>query len=339
MLLNEYSLLQKEIGFALLSDATLCFEGKDVQKFLQGALSNDLKLLKPNHGLSAFFLTTKGRWVAYLKLLEKNGKVFANTSPIEAKNLEENIKNLILFSDSSLQNLTGDYQWILAIGAQTENFLQDVLKIKLNSQDFSHQTFSFENKEIDVLRDNSWIFPAFLVLISKGDLPYFIQKIQNFKLSQMSPAPFPPPSRGGGGGEGEFTFLSPETLNTLKIESGIPTFGIEVDDKTLPPEAGLDSAISYTKGCYLGQETISRIKHYGHVNKLISKISWQGEAVALNSQILFQEKEVGKILNQSFSPHYQSMLGLSLIHKEAFTPGTEVKIQTPTLSYSAQVVK
>ena len=61
--------------------------------------------------------------------------------------------------------------------------------------------------------------------------------------------------------------------------------------------------------------------------------------MALNSQILFQEKEVGKILNQSFSPHYQSMLGLSLIHKEAFTPGTEVKIQTPTLSYSAQVVK
>ena len=336
MLLDEYALLQKGIGFALLSDATLCFEGKDVQKFLQGALSNDLKLLKPNHGLSAFFLTTKGRWVAYLKLFEKNGKVFTNTSPLEAKNLEENIKNLILFSDSSLEDLSTNHQWILVIGAQVENFLQEVLKIKLNAEDFSHQTVSFENKEIEVLRDNSWIFPAFLILSSKKDVPDLLQKFNSLRIF---PSPTPPPSRGGGRGAGEVLLLSDETLNTLKIESGIPTFGIEVDDKTLPLEAGLDSAISYTKGCYLGQETISRIKHYGHVNKLISKISWQGEAVALNSQILFQEKEVGKILNQSFSPHYQSMLGLSLIHKEAFTPGTEVKIQTPTLSYSAQVVK
>jgi len=314
-LIEEYHRLQNGVGFCFVSDATLCFEGADVKKFLQGAVSNDLKQLSPNQGLSAFFLTTKGRWVAQLDLLEKDNKVLAKTSLAEAKNLQENIQNLILFSDTKLMEWSADTQWTLVIGEKAEEFIKETFGASLSSENLSHQTLSFQNQEIDLLRDHSWIFPAFFILSSKRDLPT-LEKLLSLKAK----------------------LFGNELLNTLKMESGIPSFGIEVDEKTIPLEAGFDSSFSYSKGCYLGQETISRIKHYGHVNKLLRKIAWEGDAVPLHSPVFFEGKEAGKILNQSFSPHYETRLALSVLSKEAFAPDTKLEIKTETLSYSAKVL-
>ncbi len=313
--IEEYRCLQSNVGFHFLSDATLSFEGPDVKKFLQGALSNDLKQLSSSQALSAFFLTTKGRWVAHLDLLEKDNKVLAKTSLAEAKNLQENIQNLILFSDTKLMDWSDEKQWTLVIGEKAEQCLKETFGVSLSSENLSHQTLSFQNQDIDLLRDHSWIFPAFLILSSKKTLSN-LEKVFSSKAKRFGN----------------------ELLNTLKIESGIPTFGVEVDEKTIPLEAGFDSSFSYTKGCYLGQETISRIKHYGHVNKLLRKIAWQGEEVPMNTPVFCEGKEVGKILNQSFSPHYETRLALSVLSKEAFAPDTKLEIKTETLSYSAKVL-
>lgn len=142
--------------------------------------------------------------------------------------------------------------------------------------------------------------------------------------------------------------LQPEAFEELRIESGLPIYGVDVDEKTIPLEAGMDDYFSYTKGCYVGQETISRIKHYGKVNKKLVKLKIPPEAPFYKRgergnfgvlPIFLNEKEVGKLSSLCYSPFYSAPIGLAILNQEATTPGTVVTLKTPEGDISAQVIE
>lgn len=281
--MEEYQKTEKALGLIALNDSVLRFEGKDLNKFLQGILSNDLRLLTPNQSLSACFLNAKGKWIAALQLFQIDSAIFAKTSPLEAKNLLQAIQALILFSESKVEDKSEEYQWILGIGNQAHSWLAD--------QKLSYPSFHCEGYRL----------PSFLILCPRAE-------VENWMASHASQE------------------ISPETLEVFRIESCLPLYGQDVDDKSIPIEAGLDSHISYTKGCYVGQETISRIKHYGRVNKRLVRVKIKGDKIPKNGdEVILQDKELGKITSIVYSPHYQTNLALSILSQEAKT-GAIVKI-------------
>lgn len=109
--------------------------------------------------------------------------------------------------------------------------------------------------------------------------------------------------------------ISPNVQEILRIESRTPKFGQDMDEATLPQEANLYDALSFTKGCYVGQETIARLEHRGHVNKkLVLVKSRSQEEINLGSKIMsVQGEEVGWVTSCCYSPKYHAPIALGYL--------------------------
>ena len=119
--------------------------------------------------------------------------------------------------------------------------------------------------------------------------------------------------------------VSPDTFETLRIEAGIARHGQDMDDSNVVLETNLDDAISYTKGCYLGQEIIIRIKHRGHVAKKLTGLKFDKRVDAgatINSE---DGKEIGRVTSATYSPILESPIALGYVRYEYLSPGTAVK--------------
>lgn len=122
--------------------------------------------------------------------------------------------------------------------------------------------------------------------------------------------------------------ISDSLYETLRIESGIPKYGVDMDETTIVPELGLDGMISYTKGCYVGQEIIARIHFRGHVAKQLAGLA----AVPASSLGLVPGAEItspagknaGRVTSAAYSPKLDRTVALGFVRYEFLTEGTEL---------------
>jgi tRNA-modifying protein YgfZ len=129
-----------------------------------------------------------------------------------------------------------------------------------------------------------------------------------------------------------------DVLETLRIEHGIPRWGAELTTNTLPPEAGphMLAAISYTKGCYVGQETIARLKSVGHVNRtLVFLRSDSATFPAPGAKLKLGDAEVGVVTSSGFSPRLEKGIALGYAQRQAATEG--VALQADGLNLTVTV--
>ena len=126
--------------------------------------------------------------------------------------------------------------------------------------------------------------------------------------------------------------IDAETLEVLRIEAAVPQWGMDMDENTIPNEAGLEArAISYDKGCYIGQETIARIKTYGHVNRQLVQMGLTGENVpARGDKVLAEEREVGQVTSAARSTRLGKSLALGYVRREFATAGIKLKWNNET---------
>ncbi len=124
--------------------------------------------------------------------------------------------------------------------------------------------------------------------------------------------------------------ISDELFETLRIERGIPRYGIDIDENTIVPEIGLEDMISYTKGCYIGQEIIARIHFRGHVAKRLTGISATEQGAASGdlkpgSELTSADgKNAGRVTSVTISPKLQKAIGLAYIRYDYLSEGTEL---------------
>ncbi|MBX3472482.1 MAG: folate-binding protein YgfZ [Planctomycetes bacterium] len=115
-------------------------------------------------------------------------------------------------------------------------------------------------------------------------------------------------------------------LEQVRVEEGVPLFGVDLDERTIPIEAGLEAqAISFSKGCYLGQEVIARIAHRGHVNRVLAAVRLAGDPAAAQVPLLRDGKEVGAVTTWARSPRAGAAVGLGLLHRKHADPGTPLE--------------
>ena len=115
-------------------------------------------------------------------------------------------------------------------------------------------------------------------------------------------------------------------LETIRIENGVARVGVDTTDKTIALEARLNRAISFNKGCYLGQETIERATARGGLKKRMFGLKFHGEGLpAAGAVLTLAEKEVGRVTSAVRSPRFGA-IGLAILHHSAWTPGTDLKV-------------
>src|SRR6266498_3868198 len=119
-----------------------------------------------------------------------------------------------------------------------------------------------------------------------------------------------------------------DALEILRIEAGLPRYGVDMDDTNVVTETSLDDAVSYTKGCYVGQEIIARIKYRGHVAKKSTGLVFdQLVKVEANANIKStDDKDIGRITSRTYSPHLGRTVALAYLKYDYLAPGTSVKL-------------
>lgn len=131
------------------------------------------------------------------------------------------------------------------------------------------------------------------------------------------------------------TVVEPDVIETLRIEHGLPRWGAELTTNTLPPEAGphMLEAISYTKGCYVGQETIARLKSVGHVNRtLVFLKSDSASFPPPETKLKQDEKEVGSVTSSGFSPRLEKGIAIGFVQRQAAMDGASLQADSLNLT-------
>jgi len=121
--------------------------------------------------------------------------------------------------------------------------------------------------------------------------------------------------------------ISDELYEVLRIEQGIPLYGVDMDETTIVPELGIDGLISYNKGCYIGQEIIARIHFRGHVAKQLRGLMFEDENVSVNPNDELKtvdEKNAGRITSVTFSPKFGKTIALGFVRYDYLAQGTQL---------------
>jgi folate-binding protein YgfZ len=133
-----------------------------------------------------------------------------------------------------------------------------------------------------------------------------------------------------------------QALEMARIEAGIPRFGIDMDENNFPQECGIqERAVSYSKGCYIGQEVLNRIRTLGHVNRQLRgfRLADELQSLPVKGDKLFHEgKEAGYITSALASPALKSNIALGYVRKEADLMGAELELQSSTGQSTVQIV-
>jgi folate-binding protein YgfZ len=125
-----------------------------------------------------------------------------------------------------------------------------------------------------------------------------------------------------------------KALGALRLEQGVPWFGYDFGDKQIPHEAGLEhSHISYTKGCYTGQEIVERVRSRGQVNRVRVLVKFDSkEPPIAGSALMVGGKEAGHVTRAAFSPALQTAIGMGYVRREKSEVGSELSCGSSTVS-------
>ncbi|MBI3358677.1 MAG: aminomethyl transferase family protein [Nitrospirae bacterium] len=307
-LLSEYLAIRERVGISDLSgDGQYLLSGEDKTSFLQNLISNDLYLAQGNRGIYTTLLTAKGRIIADFYLYPFTDAYLLTMESIIA---EKTFQHLMRFRFRSKINIVNP-QWrkILVAGPQARPLLQRLFKDALPEM----EECSIVSQQID---------PVVCVRQSQtGEEEYHLyckkdghEAIWAELLSLGKPF-------------GVET-IGPSALELLRMEAGIPRYGVDLTEEILPIEARLeDRAISYTKGCYPGQEVIARIKTYGHVNKRRMGLLFNGnDFPSAGEKVLRGDTQVGWITAGAFSLFLKKGIATAYIRTVAATAGTQVDV-------------
>ncbi len=318
--LLEYQTLREKAGY-FRDDFNAGFEisGKDAVPYLQGMVSNDVQSLKPGQGCYAACLTAVGKMISDLWVYRYEEGVFVILPKSQKKKIMDHLDQFVFIEEVSFKDLEEETDLFFLQGPLSGKLIEEVTGEKIMWAPNSHRSFLWKGVPIRMVHISTTGEEGFGLLIPKhattGFLQELVKKGDSYGLRQ----------------------IGPETVEVLRIEAGLPRFGIDMNESTIPLEAGLSHAVSYTKGCYVGQEVIARATHIGHVNKALTGLKVEGPASA-GDKMIENGNEIGHLTSACYSPVLASFAALATVRRESSKPGTPVDIHTSYGVQKAQVI-
>lgn len=296
----EYQALRGGAGIVDRADrGVVRVDGPDRRSFLQGLLTNDIQGLEPGSSCYAALLTPQGRMVADMHVLETGEFLLLDVSAGQAASLAQRLDESIFTEDVTARDASSGYRRVAVAGPDAHRVLAQALAgdPRAASHHFASPT---------------WEVPLFELFIEAAGAPGLMAALQTAGAATVGR----------------------ETLEILRIESGVPLFGVDMDETTIPLEAGIESrAISFTKGCYVGQEVIIRVLHRGHgrvAKKLVPfliDVPAETDLPARGTAIRKDDKDVGHLTSVAWSPGLETGVALGYVHRD-FVDSNE-KFHTP----------
>ena len=284
---------------------TIALTGADRASFLHALLTNDIAGLKQGQGVYAAYLTPQGRMISDMRVVETGSRLLLGVDRGVAAPLADRFDKLIFSEDVQVKN-ANDIAVLGVHGPSAARMIQHATGFSV--ADLPGQYDNITVDSLTVVRDDALGLQGFDVYVPAADRDSVRQKLV----------------------EAGAVEATEETAETLRIEAGRPRFGIDMNTDTIPLEAGLeDRAISFTKGCYVGQEVIVRVMHRGQgrvARRLVSIVITSGSVPAHGDKILRGDRVVGEVTSAAQSPKLDSPLALGYVKREDADAGTELTI-------------
>ena len=290
--------------------ARIVVSGGDRRSYLHGLLTNDITSLQSGQGCYAAYLTPQGRMIAELWVYEL-GDVMLIMLPRDVKDtVLAKFDQFIFTEDVQLGDVTDTFAQVGIVGPDAAQLVSTVvtgLGDELRKlPEHGNVRGAFEREPSIILRTSDAGEPGFDIIVPAN------------QLSALTDA-----LRAAGAVD-----LDEQSSEALRIEGGIPRFHRDMDEETIPLEAGIESrAISLTKGCYVGQEVIIRVLHRGHgrVAKKLVGILFEGDVVpASHTAAQAGDKDIGRVTSSVLSPALHRPIALAYVHRDFLAPGTRV---------------
>jgi folate-binding protein YgfZ len=287
---SEYELLTDAAGLVDRSErAKFVVRGGDAVDFLQGQVSNDVEALEPGTGCYATILNHKGKLRTDLRILRGEDFVWLDTEAIGHAVLRHMLATYTVGRDVQWEDLTEDHAILSLIGPAADGLAPEAPPAAEHSfTDSGAGLWVRTDLGLDVLCGRE----------RGGEL--------RAELGVEE--------------------VSEEAAECVRIETGRPRLGFDMDSETMPQEAGINErAVDFEKGCYVGQETVARLHWKGKPNRHLRGLRLS-EPVERRTDILLGEKVVGRVGSTSVSPRF-GPIALALVRREA-SPGDSVRVGT-----------
>ena len=323
--LEESEHLRHRAGLLDLSKRDrICLLGDDRHRFLNGQVTNNIRDLSPGAGCYTLITNKKGIIQGDATVSCLDDELILDLEPGHGDLLTRRLESFIVADDVEIVDVAEHFGLFSIQGPLAENTLSKASFIQpgnLPTTKYSiTQVCQDTNGEVYVTNNSR-----------TGSIGYDIY-VANSRTDSVKAELTELASQQGGG------LCGRASLETLRLEAGIPRYPIDMEPSILAPELGIENeTISYSKGCYIGQEVINRIKSIGKVKRQLTGLIFESDKPINGLPIEVGSKQVGRGLSSSFSAAFGKNLGLGLLQTTAAIPGNQVTVKTESGEISATV--
>jgi tRNA-modifying protein YgfZ len=304
--LSDYRTITEACGLLDRSErGKLALSGAQAKEFLQGQVSNDIEALEPGRGCYAAFLTPKGKMLGDLRVLDTGDELLLDTERVALQELFNMIRRFRVGYEAELHKRTLERGLLSLIGPEAAA-RAGAPELQ---EEHSHSPVSLGTVTARAIRTDVGVD----LLCSSSQTAELRTELERSGAVSVTEA----------------------AVEALRIERGRPRYGIDLDETVIPQEAGLNErAVSFTKGCYVGQETVARLYYRGKPNRQLRGLRCS-DSVSGGDAVTFEGRPVGQIGSAAISPR-SGAIALALVRREA-PPGSTVAVGSAEVS--AEVVE
>jgi folate-binding protein YgfZ len=305
---REYEVVRRSAGIVDLSHRVMLqFTGPDRFSFLQGMLSNDLRPLKMFEGEEAAILTQQGKVVADVRVLCAMNSFYLDMwEPLKEKALAH-LNRYLVADEVEINDPNEQWKMLSVQGPRARDLIHDLLlSATLPTQLHHHAMAQFAESPVCIVNADRTGYSGYDLIVQTTELQQMAERLMDLGAA----------------------WVGEQAQHVLRVEAGIPRYGIDFDEDNLLLEVDLENAVSFNKGCYLGQEVVERIRSRGHVNKKLCGLLLEGDQAASSGDRLFAgDKDVGQITSSVMSRALRRPIALGYVHKDFWMPGTPLELR------------
>ncbi|HEX3142554.1 MAG TPA: glycine cleavage T C-terminal barrel domain-containing protein [Pyrinomonadaceae bacterium] len=290
----------------LSSRGRILVNGSDAAMFLNGLVTNDVKNLAVNSWIPAAFATVQGRLLAAVRIIHHEDGFLIDTEDTTHERVFRLLERFTLAGDFQVTDVTSETASISLQGRDAARIMRETFGREA-ADDLERGNVHRTKQGLDVFPATHTAEEGFDIVMPVADRDAWGEEFQLMGA----------------------VVVDQTTQEILRIEAGEPRYGIDMDDNTVVTETNLDDAVSFTKGCYTGQEIIIRIKHRGHVAKKLTGLLFPGEPFELNELTIYSEdeREAGRVTSWTKSPQLGFTVALAYVKFEYLRMFTHIQLE------------
>jgi aminomethyltransferase len=312
----EYRAMREGAGVidrSMLGKVTVT--GRDRQAFLQGMRTNDVKGLTAGKGTAAAFLDALGKVMVILSVYALDDRLLIELPPSLTEKTLERLDHFLISEKVYFEPADSAFAIIAVQGPAAGDLLSRLAGRTLDLAPYEHVEVVIAGEPVRVIHRREGGVAGFHCWTAAAHGAALWAGIADVAVP-----------------------VGMQALDTLRVEAGIPWYGRDVDETLIFPETRLEQLVSFTKGCYIGQEVVARVKYRGHINRGLSGLVLEGDRIpGAGARVVAAGKELGRVTSAVWSYALGRPIALGYVRREHFEPGSPVDVEDGGVILQAKV--